>query len=318
MKRVPTLIVTQGDPLGIGPEIIIKSLKDKALRRLARWIVIGSRSVFEAERGFESLEKSAELVFLDMGQVRGRLSPRQAGHMAITCLKLAVKLFESGVAQGIVTAPLCKKNAQQAGFKFPGHTEFLAHQLKARHHAMMLFSDTLRVIPVTIHLPLRQVARSLRQENIFRAVLLAIKSLREDFSIRRPRVAVCALNPHAGEQGLMGDEEKRIIGPAIRQAQKKLTRQAVVIGPLAADTLFYKALRQEYDAVVCMYHDQALIPLKATGFESGVNMTLGLPVVRTSPDHGTAFDIAGKGVADPASMKRAMRVVAEIASRRLR
>lgn len=301
------IVVTQGDPFGIGPEIIVKSLSDKDLRASARWIVIGDRKIFSAQPGFGILENSASVVFVDEKYPGNKRAEKIQGINSLNCLNLAVDLIKKGVAHALVTAPISKANMYQAGFKFPGHTEYLAQAFGVKKHAMLLFADTLRVIPVTIHEPLMQVGKILSRRLVEEKIMLAHEFLVKHPGIKKRRIAVCALNPHAGEDGRIGREEKKIIMPAILSARKKLGGKVEVSGPHAADALFSRI--GEYDLVIGMYHDQVLIPLKMAGFHQGVNMTLGLPFVRTSPDHGTAFDIAGKNLADPRSMRAALRAV---------
>jgi 4-hydroxythreonine-4-phosphate dehydrogenase len=225
----------------------------------------------------------------------------------------------AGDASAVVTAPIAKAVLYAAGFIHPGHTEFLAALAgslvpgKRHHPVMMLASDVLRVVPVTIHVPLSDVPRALSKRLLYETINITWRSLKSDFGIDEPRVAVAGLNPHAGEGGTIGREDIDLIAPAIEE----LRREGLsVSGPHSADTLFHAAARKNYDAAVCMYHDQALIPIKTLSFDTGVNVTLGLPFVRTSPDHGTAFDIAAKGIASPESMISAIRMATDLAERR--
>jgi len=225
----------------------------------------------------------------------------------------AVALAMSGEVGAVVTNPIHKACLQNTGFNFPGHTEYLGHLAGGRDAVMMLAVEGLRVVPVTIHVALKDVARALTTEDIIRCGRITAAALTTDFGIATPRLAVAALNPHSGEQGKMGDEETRVIAPAVA----RLRAEGIdVEGPAPADTLFHPAARARFDAALCMYHDQALIPLKTIDFAGGVNVTLGLPFVRTSPDHGTAFDIAARGVADPSSLLAALRMAGNIAARR--
>jgi 4-hydroxythreonine-4-phosphate dehydrogenase len=217
-----------------------------------------------------------------------------------------------GRLDALVTAPICKEGFHEAGIPFPGHTEFLAALTKTRRFAMMLFGGPLRVVLVTRHIPLSEVPQCLTRGKVLEAIRLTAEAL-PWLGCRRARVAVCGLNPHAGEGGLLGREELTVIGPAVESARREGLR---VFGPLPADTVFHAAAHGSFDAVVAMYHDQGLAPLKLIAFESGVNVTLGLPIVRTSPDHGTAFDIAGKNRADPSSMIEAVRNAIFLARRR--
>jgi 4-hydroxythreonine-4-phosphate dehydrogenase len=226
------------------------------------------------------------------------------------CITAAVRHARASLIDAIVTAPISKVALRQAGYEYPGHTEMLARLTGAPHVAMMLAGDRLRVVPVTIHCPLRDVPERLSTHAILQAIHLTHDALRRYFSLDRPRIAVAALNPHAGEGGLFGDEEASIIAPALRQAH---VGHIDASGPHPPDTVFYHAARGDYDAVVCMYHDQGLIPLKLLHFDDGVNLTLGLPVIRTSVDHGTAYDIAGRGLASPASLLSALRLASRMA-----
>ena len=231
-----------------------------------------------------------------------------AGVLAVAALNKSVDLVKNKTVQAIVTAPISKTHVQKAGFQFPGHTEFFCHAFKVKKFAMMLYHDRLKVVLCTIHVPLKKVFKLLNEDLVIEKLKLLSAELITKFKISEPRIAVCGLNPHAGENGLMGTEEQKIILPAIKKFKRtKLGRSVVIDGPVPSDTVFYNALKGGYDAVLCQYHDQALIPLKTTGFELGVNLTLGLPFVRTSPDHGTAFDIAGQGIADENSMLMALR-----------
>jgi 4-hydroxythreonine-4-phosphate dehydrogenase len=242
----------------------------------------------------------------------GRPDPANAPSV-IEAITKAVALVRSSRAGGLVTNPIQKETLYAAGFAYPGHTEYLGFLAKVKHPVMMLAGPELRVVPVTIHLSLAEALAALTTSAIVAAGRVTFEALRRDFGIAHPRLAVAALNPHAGEAGSMGREEIEIIAPAV----KKLVALGIdARGPAPADTLFHEAARKRYDAVLCMYHDQALIPLKTLDFEHGVNVTLGLPFIRTSPDHGTALDIAGKGVASPASLIAALELAGAMAKRR--
>jgi 4-hydroxythreonine-4-phosphate dehydrogenase len=235
---------------------------------------------------------------------------RAAGHGAFSYIRVAAKLALSKVADAIATAPISKSILIEAGYNYPGHTELLAELSRTRECRMMLIGAKLRVVPVTGHIPFIKVARSLTRENIQTTLELTHRSLKNFFGIARPRIAVAALNPHGGEEGIFGDEEIEVIAPAVKMARKK---RLPVYGPFPADSLFHHAARGDYDAVVCMYHDQGLIPLKLHHFYGGVALTLGPPFIRTSVDHGTAYDIAGTGKADETSMKEAILLAARLA-----
>ena len=219
-----------------------------------------------------------------------------------------------GEASALCTAPINKKALKDgAGFAFPGHTEFLAHLAGVGRVVMMLACDALKVVPVTIHIPIAEVPRALTEDLLTDTIRITHEGLRRDYGLTAPRLAVAGLNPHAGEGGAMGDDEARLIAPVIARLRDE---GLAITGPLPADTMFHPAARARYDAAICMYHDQALIPIKTLDFAGGVNVTLGLPFIRTSPDHGTAFDIAGQGKADPSSLIAALRMAREMAAAR--
>jgi 4-hydroxythreonine-4-phosphate dehydrogenase len=243
----------------------------------------------------------------------GRPDPAGA-RSSLDALELAVGLTRSGAAAAIVTGPVSKAQLYGIGFAHPGQTEFVAERcgIAADRVAMMLAGPTLRAVPVTTHVPLADVAAMLTTDLIVAKGRTVIRGLRRQFGIERPRLAVAGLNPHAGENGALGREDLEIVAPAVERLREE---DAEVAGPLAADSMFHRRARARYDAALCMYHDQALIPLKALHFDEGVNITLGLPIVRTSPDHGTAFDIAGKDRADPAAMIAAIELAASCAAR---
>jgi 4-hydroxythreonine-4-phosphate dehydrogenase len=245
-------------------------------------------------------------------RIPGKPDPRNAD--AVTgAIDTAVTACLKGEAAALVTAPIHKAVLMQAGFAYPGHTEYLEHLTKAPRAVMMLAGKGLRVVPITIHIPLKNVPEALTREAIVDTGTIVLDALAKDFGIASPRLAVAGLNPHAGEDGEIGREDMEIVAPAIAALRKG---GATVMGPLPADTLFHEEARTKYDAALCMYHDQALIPIKTLAFWEGVNVTLGLPIVRTSPDHGTALDIAGTGKADPRSMIAAIEMAAEMADAR--
>jgi 4-hydroxythreonine-4-phosphate dehydrogenase len=328
------LALSLGDPAGIGPEITAKAWA--ALRETGpAFLVIGDAELLASTSrgGGSSIRRIAApsevaatftdaIPVLDVPLparvVSGQPSKAHAAAI-IRWIETGVGLALSGKVSGLVTAPIAKAPLYEAGFKFPGHTEFLAELTAMESYAgprgpvMMLTAGDLRVSLVTIHEPLAKVAGLLTTEKIVNTGLCTSQALRRDFGIDKPRLAVAGLNPHAGESGALGREEVEIIAPAVEQ----LKAQGVdAKGPYPADTLFHEDARAAYDAVVCMYHDQALIPVKMLDFWGGVNVTLGLPIVRTSPDHGTGFDIAGRGQARPDSLIAAIRLAAEIAARR--
>lgn len=333
MKTGP-LALTLGDPAGIGPEIIVKAWAQ--LRRTGpAFLVVGdSQSLASASGSGGTIVRrvispdEAAKVFPDAIPVldiplRAPVVSGQptsaAAKSVIAWIETAVGLALSGQVSGVVTAPIAKAPLYEAGFAFPGHTEFLGELTQAtgfdgaRGPVMMLAVPGLRTTLVTVHEPLSKVASALGIEKVVNAGLVTAQALRRDFGIEAPRLAVAGLNPHAGESGTIGREEHDIITPAIR-ALRDLGVEAT--GPIPADSLFPEEMRARYDAALCMYHDQALIPVKMLDFWGGVNVTLGLPIVRTSPDHGTAFDIAGRGLARPDSLVAAIRMADEIATRR--
>lgn len=316
---IPHLALTFGDPAGIGPEIILKSLIKLKARKLCSFSVIGDYSVISRmaevlKVSISNLFRDESLNFINVGKIAqrnfrfGRLSPI-CGIAAIRYIEKAVGLIKDKKIDLLVTAPVNKQAINEGGFKFSGHTEYLARLTKTKNFAMMLIGGRLRVVPLTRHLPLKEVSRRISTLGICRAVELADRSLKKYFDIQSPRIGVCGLNPHAGEGGVLGDEEKKIIAPAVNKLVKK---GLVVSGPFPADTLFYQAYEGKYDLLLSMYHDQGLVPLKMIAFDRGVNVTLGLPFIRTSPDHGTALDIAGLGIANPRSMIEAIKLAVRI------
>ena len=330
----PLVALTMGDVAGVGPEVIALAWGDSPLRELARPFVVGTRSVLEralavsgklaqvqtiqrpedadpSENVIPCLEATEE----DVAHVAPARIDRRAGRAAYDYLVTAIDLAMAGRIDAIVTLPLHKESLNLGGIEHPGHTEILAERCRTPDHAMMLYlgphgnSPGLGVVHATLHVALRTVFDLLNEELVESKILLADRALRPLTGGRPPRVAVAALNPHAGEGGLFGDEEIRVIAPAVARAR---ALGVDVTGPIAADTLFANALKGEFDAVVAMYHDQGHVALKTIGFDRAVNVTLGLPIVRTSVAHGTAFDIAWKGIADTSSLIEAVRVAARI------
>ena len=295
-----------GEPAGIGPEVAALAFDHfggKVGKRPLK--LVGDPAVF----GRDAVATTAKAT-------RTPGKPDVANAAAVTeAIEIAVRECLDGNAAAMVTAPIHKAVLNAAGFPFPGHTEFLAELTGARRAVMMLASDTLRVVPLTIHMPIAQVPAQVTKQALFDTGEIILAALRRDFGILNPRLAVAGLNPHAGEDGLLGSEDLTVIAPAVAALK---ARGFHVRGPLSADTLFHSEARLTYDAVLCMYHDQALIPIKTLSFWDGVNVTLGLPIVRTSPDHGTALDIAGTGKADPRSMIAAVKMAAKMADARAR
>ncbi|MBV9524061.1 MAG: 4-hydroxythreonine-4-phosphate dehydrogenase PdxA [Alphaproteobacteria bacterium] len=326
------LALTMGEPAGIGAEIAMQAwlrrgaegvppffLLDDAARLAALALRLGwavpIRAIEAPEAAGALFAEALPVLAMPLARpVRpGRADPANAPAV-IAAIDTAVRLVGAGRAAAIVTNPINKKCLYAAGFRHPGHTEYLAALAGGGVvPVMMLACPELRVVPVTIHVPLKEVARVLTAEAIIAAGRTTAIGLRRDFGIERPVLAVAGLNPHAGEGGSIGGEESAIIAPALASLRGE---GILVEGPFPADTLFHAAARRRYDAVLCMYHDQALIPLKTIDFDGGVNVTLGLPFIRTSPDHGTAFDIAGKGLANPASLIAALKLAGAMAARR--
>lgn len=287
----PRLAVTLGDPRGIGPEITARALASPDVVAAADWVVVGPGNI-----GIP--------VQHDIGAWDAAAGPAAAGALAGRAIERGAELASLGDVAGLVTAPIDKYALHQAGYADPGHTEMLARLTGART-AMMLASDRLRVVLATTHIPLRDVPTAVTLESIATAASLTSTALRAWFAVPTPRIALCALNPHAGDHGRFGDEDDRILTPAARACG--------LAGPIPADTVFVRALRGEFDAVIAPYHDVGMTAIKVASFGSAVNVTLGLPFPRTSPDHGTALDIAGKGLASDASMRHAMMLAARIA-----
>jgi 4-hydroxythreonine-4-phosphate dehydrogenase len=315
------LAIALGDPTGIGPEVALKAIAAELPRDDERYRLIGDAELVRALN--ERLRLKLEIGHCQDGTARISVETpngdtRESARVALACLKHGAQLCLRGEASGLVTAPLSKEAIINSGEpNFVGQTELLSEMAGTDRTAMMLLgcddrNRWLRVALATIHVPIREVATRLKKEKIELAIELAAQACR-DLGLPRAKVAVCGLNPHAGEGGKIGDEEITTIAPAVEATKR---RGLDVHGPFAADALFYCVFRGDYDAVVAMYHDQGLVPLKMIGFESGVNWTLGLPFIRTSPDHGTAFDIAGKGIANPSSMIAAVRLAKQLLKNR--
>jgi 4-hydroxythreonine-4-phosphate dehydrogenase len=296
-----------GEPAGIGPEVAIAAFDTLGGRVGSHPLkLVGDPSLFG---GRATLATTARV-----RRTPGK--PDRANAAAVTeAIEIAAAACLNGDAAAMVTAPIHKAVLAAAGFAYPGHTEFLGHLTGAKRPVMMLASATLRVVPLTIHMPVAQVPGAITKAAVFETGEIILTALRRDFGILNPRLAVAGLNPHAGEEGVLGGEDGAIIAPAVAALA---ARGFAVRGPLSADTMFHAEARAGYDAALCMYHDQALIPIKTLSFWDGVNVTLGLPIVRTSPDHGTAFDIAGTGKADHRSMVAAIQMAADMADARAR
>jgi 4-hydroxythreonine-4-phosphate dehydrogenase len=324
--------ITLGDPNGIGPEVVLKSLDDPELMPAMTPVVVGSAHVLRVHAdvlGYSDLEvhvvdevpdhvPSGHVAVLDVTDGGkppvsfGAVTP-EGGKLAMQAVETAVDLCTSGRVDAMVTAPISKDAIQQAGYNVPGHTEFIAERTGSTKTTMMMVAGGLRVGLVTGHIPISQVAEGITQEAILEKLRVIHASLGTDFAIEAPSIGVLGLNPHAGDGGVLGKEEEDVIAPAIDTARRE---GMDVSGPIPADGFFATQLDEGYDAVLAMYHDQGLVPFKALAFDHGVNFTAGLPIVRTSPDHGTAYGIAGKGMALPGSMRSAIEVAVSVARHR--
>ncbi len=318
--------ISIGDLNGIGPEVVLKTFSDSRLLNYVTPVIYASSKTIAFYRKALDLEKfnyhqaknfddinHKKVNVLNCWEDSVEISPGSpteiSGRYAAISLKSATEDLKSGKLQGIVTAPINKKNIQSETFDYPGHTEFFADYFDAKETLMMLVSDELRVGVVTGHIPLRNVADKITKDRITKKLKVMEKSLKKDFGINKPKIAVLGLNPHAGDDGLLGNEEERVIAPVINELKEK---GKLIFGPFPADGFFGSLHFRKYDGVMAMYHDQGLIPFKTISFQNGVNFTAGLPVVRTSPDHGTGYDLAGKGIADEGSMRRAVMLASDI------
>lgn len=326
----PVIGITVGDINGIGPEVIIKTFADSRMLRICTPIIYGSTKVLayykkalqiedfnysQAKSPDEFHSKKINVVncWGDMVEINTGAVTADAGTSAFLALEKACKDLKMGHLDGIVTAPINKHNIQNENFKFAGHTEYLTQYFESRESLMFLVSGGLRVGVVTGHIPLQDVAKTITKELIISKIELMASSLKSDFGIQKPKIAVLGLNPHAGEEGLLGMEEINIIKPAIEACKNK---GVLVFGPYPADGFFGTSNYLKVDGVLAMYHDQGLTPFKTLAFDSGINFTAGLPVVRTSPDHGTAYDIAGKNLASENSMREAIYLACDIVKNR--
>ncbi|HZG70194.1 MAG TPA: 4-hydroxythreonine-4-phosphate dehydrogenase PdxA [Chondromyces sp.] len=327
----PVIAITMGDAAGVGPEIIIKALENQMVYDMCRPIVIGDSTILKRALAFvdshlninsipsveEMKSQKGAIDCYDMKLLDDRLPvgevSKEAGNAAFLYLKEAISLAKEGIIDAICTAPLNKEALHLAGHNYPGHTEILAALTETEDYAMMLSAPNLRVIHVTTHVGLIKAVELINPDRVYKVIKLADETLKKA-GISSPKIAVCGINPHAGENGLFGngEEEEKII-PAVNKAKSEGIQ---VDGPLPADTLFYRATRGDFDIVVAMYHDQGHAPIKVLGLEAGVNITVGLPIIRTSVDHGTAFDIAGKGLASEESLVEALKQAVELAPKR--
>jgi 4-hydroxythreonine-4-phosphate dehydrogenase len=329
---VKPLALTLGEPAGIGPDIAIKAWLRRDELKLPAFYLLGDRDFVARRASILGLDvdlagvgaQQAVSAFASALPVvaTGRVATAQPGQpdqtsaeAALASIRHAVADVAAGHASAVVTNPIAKSVLYRAGFRHPGHTEFLAELAasggRAPQPVMMLWSPVLAVVPVTIHLPLRDAVTTLSSDLIVTTARIVVADLKARFGLAAPRLAVAGLNPHAGEDGTLGTEDQEIVAPAV----EILRAEGIAVkGPLPADTLFHDAARKAYDCAICMYHDQALIPIKTIAFDDAVNVTLGLPFIRTSPDHGTAFDIAGTGKANPSSLIAALRLAARMAA----
>ena len=328
----PILALTMGDPVGVGPEIIVKALADARIYQVCRPLVVGDLCALErarlaldpalkiqlADRPGAGRYQSGTLDLMALSQLGphdldyGRPTPASGAAM-VSYIQAAIDLALLQKVSGLVTAPISKLSMNLSGYAYPGHTELLADKTGTPEVAMMLAGGDFRVVLATIHCALAEVPRRITQEGLVRLFHLTSRALDRDFGLAGVPLGVAALNPHAGEGGMFGHEEEQIIIPAVKEAQ---AAGLAVEGPFPADTLFWRHHQGEFAAIICMYHDQGLIPLKLLHFMDGVNVTLGLPIIRTSVDHGTAYNLAGTGRAAPDSLKAAILMAAEMAKRR--
>jgi len=327
VRRTPRIGITMGDPAGIGPEVVLKAVAEEEVRAVCRPVIIGDAQLLahnartlDLQCGYDIVRRDERLpdqgdepVIFHLDNIQGHVEPGiesgAAGRAAAGYIEAAVELCAAGDIDAIATAPINKRALFLGGYSFPGHTEFLAHLTGIDDYAMGFVAANLRIVLISTHVPLSEAIRLVRRERFEKTIRLADHELRR-WGIARPRIAVAALNPHGAEGGLFGIEEASEIMPAV-EACRAIDR-INVSGPFSADTVFLRASRGEFDAVVACYHDQAMIPVKCLSFGEAVNVTLGLPFIRTSVDHGTAFDIAGKGIAEHSSMVAAIKLAAEL------
>jgi 4-hydroxythreonine-4-phosphate dehydrogenase len=327
---LPKIGITCGDINGIGLEVIIKTFADNRMLQScipviycnAKAAIQYRKSIHLSDFGFHQIKNVGDATNKNVNllnvydkelKLEFGISSAQAGELSLASISSAITDIKAGLIDAIVTAPINKDNIQSSEFKFAGHTEYLAQQFEAKEHLMFLISDNLKIGTVTGHIPINQVASQLSIEKIISKAKLMATSLQSDFGIRKPKIAILGLNPHAGDNGVIGDEEKNIIIPAI----EKLKEQGILaFGPFGADGFFGSGVFTKYDAALSMYHDQGLIPFKTMAFENGVNYTAGLSIVRTSPDHGTAYDLAGKNVANESSFRYAVYAAIDILNQR--
>ncbi len=325
-EALPLVGISAGDINGIGPEVIISTLSDARIMNMCTPVIYGSSKVFgfyrkklnQQQFNYSVIDKLTEATrgkinILNVGDTAILAEPgkitKEAGKLSLAALQESVKDLKAGSIDALVTAPINKDNIQSEEFKFAGHTEYLAQEDEAKDYLMLMACETLKVGVVTSHIPLKDVSKSLTKKSIISKITILNNSLKQDYGIRKPKIAVLGLNPHAGENGLLGAEEQEVITPALDELRDN---NILVSGPLSADGFFGNRQQSGYDGVMAMYHDQGLIPFKTIAFEEGVNYTAGLSFIRTSPDHGTAYSIAGKGLADPTSFRQALFMALDI------
>jgi 4-hydroxythreonine-4-phosphate dehydrogenase len=323
-RNKPVVAITVGDINGVGPEIILRTLSDNRLTSFFTPVVYGSSKTLSYYRKnfhldhFNAVQMHGEVqhgkinvvnCWDDIVEIKPGQSTKEAGKCARKSLVAATDAFKEGIVSGVVTAPINKDNTQSDDFNFPGHTEYFQSSFDSSDSLMFMVSDNLRIGVVTGHIPLSKVSGQITKERVSSKLSLVLRSLKSDFGISKPKVAVLGLNPHAGENGLLGTEEQEVIAPTVSEYKEN---GDLVYGPFSADGFFGSGQHKKFDAILAMYHDQGLVPFKSLSFGSGVNFTAGLPIVRTSPDHGTGYDIAGQGIASESSMRAALLLCADI------
>lgn len=309
------IAITMGDPAGIGPEIIVKAFAEEDIYKICNPIVVGDKAIIKEAIKITGMDFDPDNIeVLNLNEIKNpsklpKSQPSEdSGRASFSYIRKAVELYRLGIIEAIVTCPISKTALRMAGLPWTGHTDMLAELTETENYAMAFYSESLKVILVTIHVPLKEVPYLIKKEKVINSIFFAKKAC-DMLQIETPRIAVCGLNPHAGENGLMGREEIEEISPAVNEAKALGIN---VSGPYPADSIFYRAHKEEFDMVVAMYHDQALAPFKLIAFDKGVNFTVGLPFIRTSPDHGTAYDIAWQGKANPSSLLEAIKLAARM------
>lgn len=330
MNKKPVIGITMGCPVSIGPEIILKCFKEIHKLPDVTPVILGDLPLLKrctatfgidmnvqpwipGDKISENTIPVYEISSLSADDLQWGSPNNTTGKAMAHYITTGVKLIQSTILDGITTCPIAKSTLNAAGYNYPGHTEMLADLTRSSSYGMMMAGSKLRVTLVSIHCPFTQIVSQLSVDSILATIRITQSTLLNDFGIKHPKIAIAGLNPHAGENGIFGKEEETVLSPAITQAQNENIN---AIGPFPADTVFYKAVNGEFDAVVCMYHDQGLTPFKLIHFADGVNVTMGLPIVRTSVDHGTAYDIAGKGIADHTSLLEAINLATTIVKNR--